>query len=101
MGIPFQGLVSMCVITLGVSTTITNLQTRNIYDSCMAKREIDLGLLIGAPEIAERLGLARPQVVHNWRYRHADFPAPVAELRQGNVWYWPDIEEWLKATDRL
>ena len=91
----------MSVITLGVSTTITNLQTGNIYDSCMAKREIDPELLVGAPEIAERLGLARPQVVHNWRYRHADFPVPLAELRQGNVWYWPDVEEWLKATDRL
>ena len=91
----------MSVITLGVSTTITNLQTRNIYDSCMAKREIDPGLLVGAPEIAERLGLARPQVVHNWRYRHADFPVPLVELRQGNVWYWPDIEEWLQMTGRL
>jgi hypothetical protein len=91
----------MSVITLGVSTTITNLQTRNIYDSCMAKREIDPGLLVGAPEIAERLGLARPQVVHNWRYRHVDFPVPLAELMQGNVWYWPDVEEWLRRTDRL
>jgi hypothetical protein len=90
----------MSVITLGVSTTITNFQTRNIYDSCMAKREIDPGLLVGAPEIAERLGLARPQVVHNWRYRHAEFPTPLAELRQGNVWYWPDIEEWLRMTGR-
>ncbi len=93
--------MSMSVITLGVSTTITNLQSRNIYDSCMAKWEIDPGLLVGAPEIAERLGLARPQVVHNWRYRHADFPVPIAELRQGNVWYWPDIEEWLRKTGRL
>ena len=91
----------MSVINLGVSTTITNLQTRNIYDSCMAKREIDPELLGGAPEIAESLGLARPQVVHNWRYRHADFPVPIAELRQGNVWYWPDIEEWLEMTGRL
>jgi len=90
----------MFIITLGVSTTITNLQTRNIYDSYMAKREIDPELLVGAPEIAERLGLARPQVVHNWRYRHADFPRPIAELRQGNVWYWPDVEKWLKATSR-
>jgi len=90
----------MFIITLGVSTTITNFQTRNIYDSYMAKREIDPELLVGAPEIAERLGLARPQVVHNWRYRHADFPLPIAELRQGNVWYWPDVEKWLKATSR-
>ena len=67
----------------------------------MAKREIDPGLLVGGPEIAERLDLARPQVVHNWRYRHADFPVPLVELRQGNVWYWPDIEEWLRKTGRL
>ncbi|MEY4129910.1 MAG: hypothetical protein RLZZ31_34, partial [Actinomycetota bacterium] len=30
----------------------------------MDKRKIDPDLLVGAPEIAERLGLARPQVVH-------------------------------------
>jgi hypothetical protein len=66
----------------------------------VAKREIDPSDLVGAPEIAERLGLARSQVVHNWRYRHADFPAPLVELRQGNVWYWPDIERWLVATGR-
>ena len=40
---------------------------------------------MGAPEIADRLGLARPQVVHNWRYRHADFPKPLVEL--GQAWF--------------
>ena len=31
-----------------------------------------------------------------------DFPLPdaVAELRQGNVWYWPDVESWLVETGR-
>lgn len=66
----------------------------------MDKREIDPDLLVGAPEIAERLGLARPQVVHNWRYRHLDFPAPIAQLRQGNIWYWPDVEKWIRDTGR-
>ena len=66
----------------------------------MAKREIDPTDLVGAPEIAERLGLARPQVVHNWRYRHEDFPAPLVELRQGNVWYWPDVFKWVSRTRR-
>jgi hypothetical protein len=66
----------------------------------VAKREIDPSELVGAPEIAERLGLARPQVVHNWRYRHEDFPAPLVELRQGNVWYWPDVVEWLRRSGR-
>ena len=67
----------------------------------MAKRENDPGLLVGSPEVLQRLGLARPQVVHNWHYRHADFPAPIAELRQGNVWHWPDIEDWLRLTVRV
>ena len=67
----------------------------------MEARRVDPADLVGAPEIAERLGLSRPQVVHNWRYRHDDFPQPVADLRQGMVWSWPDIEEWAIATGRL
>ena len=30
--------------------------------------------------IAQRLVVTRPQVVHEWRRRHADFPEPVASL---------------------
>jgi hypothetical protein len=57
--------------------------------------------LVGAAEIAERLGVARPQVVHDWRRRHPDFPQPVAQLRQALVWAWPDIEKWARRTGRL
>jgi hypothetical protein len=28
------------------------------------------------------------------------FPKPVAVLRTGGVWWWPDVEEWLLATGR-
>ncbi|MEI7506110.1 MAG: hypothetical protein WCK23_04760 [Actinomycetes bacterium] len=42
------------------------------------EKKIDLDYLVGATEIAKRLGVARPQVVHEWRKKHADFPAPVA-----------------------
>jgi hypothetical protein len=36
--------------------------------------------------------------VHKWRRRHDDFPQPVAELRAGLVWAWPDVEAWAKNT---
>lgn len=64
-------------------------------------RKVDPAELVGASEIADRLGLAQPQTVHAWRRRHADFPAPVAELQQALIWYWPDVEQWALATGRL
>jgi hypothetical protein len=57
--------------------------------------------LVGAAEIAERLGVARTQVVHSWRRRHPDFPRPVKTLRQGLVWNWPDVERWARRSGRL
>ncbi len=29
-----------------------------------------------------------------------DFPQPVATLKAGLVWAWPDVEKWAKATGR-
>lgn len=57
--------------------------------------------LVGAAEIAERLGLAHPQTVHTLRKRHADFPQPVATLRTALVWIWPEVEAWAQSTGRL
>lgn len=57
--------------------------------------------LVGAAEIATRVGVAPPQVVHDWHRRHTDFPAPVATLRQAMVWHWPDVEAWARRTGRL
>jgi hypothetical protein len=64
-------------------------------------RKIDAAHLVGTAEIAARLGLAQPETVHAWRRRHADFPTPVARLRIGFVWYWPDVERWARANGRL
>ncbi|MBV8960958.1 MAG: DNA-binding protein [Actinobacteria bacterium] len=58
-------------------------------------------MLVGAAEIAERLGVKRPQVVHDWHHRHAAFPRPVATLRQAMVWDWRDVEAWARKTGRL
>lgn len=63
-------------------------------------RRVDSDDLVGTAEIAARLGVARPQVVHDWRRRHLDFPAPIAELSHFHVWAWPDVEAWAQRTGR-
>ena len=57
--------------------------------------------LVGAAEIAERLGVKRPQVVHDWRRRHDAFPEPVLQLSQALIWYWPDVKKWARKTGRV
>ena len=57
--------------------------------------------LVGAAEIAERLGVKRPQVIHDWRKRYPDFPPPVATLKTALIWSWPDVKAWARATGRL
>jgi len=57
--------------------------------------------LVGAAEIADRLGIAYVETIHNWRRRYPDFPPPIAKLRQALIWSWPDVEAWAKATGRL
>jgi hypothetical protein len=64
-------------------------------------RQVDADDLVSASEIATRLGVKRPGVVHDWRRRYPDFPRPIARLALGYVWAWPDIEEWARATGRL
>lgn len=63
-------------------------------------RKVDVEDLVGAHEIAQRLGVARPQVVHRWRDRHADFPAPVARLQTALIWDWQDVKAWAESTGR-
>lgn len=67
----------------------------------MAGRKVDVNDLVGAAEIADRLGLSHAQTVHTLRRRHTDFPEPVAKLRTALVWSWPDVESWARATGRL
>ena len=64
-------------------------------------RKLDADDLVGAAEIAERLGLAQVQTVHTWRRRYDDFPVPVARLKQALIWSWPDVKAWARATHRL
>jgi hypothetical protein len=64
-------------------------------------RKVDVDQLVGTAEIAQRLGVKRFQVVHDWRRRHADFPAPVRTLSHFHLWLWPEVEAWARKTGRL
>jgi len=63
-------------------------------------RQVDLDDLVDATEIARRLGVSRPQVVHDWRRRHPEFPDPVLRIANVHVWLWPDVAKWAKSTGR-
>lgn len=63
-------------------------------------RKVDVDDLVGAHEIAQRLGVARPQVIHEWRRRHQDFPKPVATLKTALIWDWAEVSRWALATGR-
>ena len=64
-------------------------------------RQLDVDELVGAAEIAGRLGVSNSQVIHVWRYRHPDFPEPVTRLKTAMIWYWPDVKTWAQGTGRL
>ena len=62
---------------------------------------VDPADLVGAHEIAERLDVSRPQVVHVWRKRYDDFPEPIATLRSALIWNWTEVKAWAQASGRL
>ena len=64
-------------------------------------KKVDLIDLVGAHEIAQRLGVARPQVVHEWRRRHDDFPKPIATLKTALIWAWREVSVWANTTNRI
>lgn len=56
--------------------------------------------LVGLTEIAQRAGVQKPAVAM-WRTRFiGEFPSTVADLRTGPVFWWPEVEAWLKLTGR-
>lgn len=68
--------------------------------TCQAARvQHDALPLAGTAEIADRMGVTTA-AIHMWRSRHHDFPQPVAKLRAGSVYWWPDVEAWVSRTGR-
>lgn len=66
-----------------------------------SERLVRVGDLVGAAEIAERLGLAHVQTVHTWRRRNIGFPEPLTVVSRVAIWSWPDVREWGEATGRI
>jgi hypothetical protein len=62
---------------------------------------LEPGDLVGAAEIADRLGLQHVTSVHAWRRRYDDFPEPTIELKMGLIWRWSEVEAWARRTGRL
>jgi len=67
----------------------------------MGEKSVPARYLVGAHEIADRLGWSHAQSVHTIRKRHADFPEPIARLKTAMVWDWREVEAWAKQTGRL
>lgn len=64
-------------------------------------QKVDLDDLVDAAEIARRFGVQRPQVVHDWRRRHPDFPEPVYRTVKIRLWLWPEVAAWGRESGRL
>ena len=62
---------------------------------------VQLDDIVGAHEIAMRLHVGRPQVVHEWRRRYDDFPEPIATLKTALIWDWSEVADWAESTGRL
>ena len=50
--------------------------------------------LLGATEIAKRLGVTRSCIQYYTKTAPLCFPRPQAELARGRVWLWSDVEHW-------
>jgi predicted DNA-binding transcriptional regulator AlpA len=51
--------------------------------------------LVGAHEIRDMLGVSRQRVYE--LATRPDFPKPVAQLAQGNVWVLADVQAWISV----
>ena len=91
--------VSTFPVALRSSTDVDNSQSATA--TVVAVGNVPSEHLVGAHEIAERLGLSHAQSVHTLRRRHADFPEPVATLKTALIWDWRDVKRWAKQTRRL
>ena len=50
--------------------------------------------LLGLCELSTRLAVSRVRT--DQITRRDDFPAPIADLSQGRIWWAPDVEEWIQ-----
>jgi hypothetical protein len=67
----------------------------------MEPQLVDVRNLVGAGQIAERLGLEHTQSVSVMRRRSRDFPDPVADVGASLVWDWAEVASWARRHGHL
>ncbi|AEV84388.1 hypothetical protein ACWT_3365 [Actinoplanes sp. SE50] len=67
---------------------------RAVVHQASARELSDSLRLVGAREIAIRLGLSRQRIQQ--LADRDDFPAPFQELKMGRVWWAHQVEEWIR-----
>ncbi len=76
------------------------LRSRVVGERASRTEDYVFQKLVGAGEIAARLGFKRIQRVHDWlRAERSGFPKPVRRIggvRGIHIWFWPDVEEWAR-----
>ncbi len=53
--------------------------------------------LVGAAEVASRLGFQRSRQVLDLRLHRFGFPRPVARTGRSLVWSWPQVADWAET----
>lgn len=62
-------------------------------------RLVDVDDLADAHDVAEMLGLAHPNTVHQYQRRYAEMPTPVYKPggRRAQLWLRSEIEAWMRT----
>lgn len=56
------------------------------------------GEMVTTGDIADRLDIEQ-NVVSNWVARNGSFPEPIRRIGKASVWWWPEVELWLKLKE--
>ena len=68
-------------------------------------RKVNVDELVGAYDIAQRLGLRNPENIHYYNRNDETFPRPVAAIGGPTlktlVWLWPEVEAWAWGKKRF
>lgn len=58
------------------------------------------GVLVTRGDIATKARVA-PITINQWVYRFKDFPKPCLRTTNGGIWWWCEVEKWLRNTGRM
>ena len=93
--------IVVCVRTLADVYQVGKM-FRHSRDTLQAE-EIARALILGRRESLSRDAtedeFVRPQVIHGWRSRQADFPKQIATLKTALIWDLNEVQRWSRLID--